>query len=672
LAASTVLAVLAVLAVLGAAAGVAPAAAEPARRPLQPPVTPSDFPIEPRGAVPADGDGLIPDAATPDGSAFGARPRCSRIFDSAAGATATTVDAAIANVENRMRAPEVLCLAGTFRGPIHVWGKYSTALLTIAAAPGRPAWLRLGAARPRDVSPFDHTRSDTGAVSITGSRDVAVEGLTISGYHSTGPTFTPAGILVEVRHDAGHTSACFLHGDHACSGIYLLDDTVRDVVNSADAMDRSKRDCGDPEVGAYGIAVLSYGDGSEGALQHVVVEGDTVAHTRTGQSETVAVDGDVTDFLVSANRVYDTDNIGIDTIGWWTGTGQARHGIVSDNVVANVDTWSNLAAGRWNGSACSPLTENAGGIYDDGGAYIWIDHNTVWNTDQGISLDVETPRHTTNHLLVTHNTVLDGPGTSLGDPSNGANPPGIPGRSSVAGHAFDAFYVDAFGAMSTIADVYATGNVFANESQFYGARSPQAAPVIDLGGRWRTVVVWDNVIRGLGGHDHLNPLVEVDRQPLRGSVAVVDCNEYEKMAASPNPNFVLPDGTGFVSLPAWRRGNGHGWDAHSRVDARPACPQLRLGSAVRRGARRHGPAGGFAGGPGRPAPVRPLSTGAGPALVEVAIGTSTGAASLPPCWAACARRGGRRENSRPYTRAFTIWSSPASSNGAARLTSSNR
>ncbi|MHB1554776.1 MAG: hypothetical protein ACYCSX_17475 [Acidimicrobiales bacterium] len=567
--------VLAALAVLAGALGVAPFAAGSPRRPLQPPVTASDFPIEPRGAVPADGDGLVPNAATPDGSVLGARPRCGRMFDSAAGATSTTVNAVIARVENRLRAPMVLCLAGTFRRPIRVWGKYSTALLTISAAPGHVATLRLGAVRPQDVSRFDHTGSDAGGVSITGSRDVAVEGLTISGYHTTGPTFTPAGILVEVRHDLGHTSACFLHGDHACSGIYLLDDTVSWIANRADSMARSKRDCGNSGVGAYGIAVLSYGDSAAGALQHVDIEGDTVEHTRTGQSETVTVNGDVTDFLVSANRVYDTDNIGIDTIGWETGTSQASHGIVSGNVVANVDTWSNRAYGKWNGSACTPLTENAGGIYDDGAAYIWIRHNTLWNTDQGISLDVETPRRTTNHLLVTANTVLDEPGTSIGDPSDGANPPGIPGTSSVAGHAFDAFYVDAFGATSTIADVNATGNVFTNESQFYGARSAQAAPVVDLGGRWRTVVVWGNVIRGLGGADRRNPLVEVDRQPLRGSVAVVDCNEYEKMAVSPNPNFVLPDGTGFVSLSAWRRGNGHGWDARSRVDVRPACGQHR-------------------------------------------------------------------------------------------------
>ena len=244
------------------------------------------------------------------------------------------------------------------------------------------------------------------------------------------------------------------------------------------------------------------------------------------------MNGDVTDFLVADNRVYDTDNIGIDTIGWEAGTSQVSHGIVSGNVVANVDTWSNRSYGRWNGSACAPLTENAGGIYNDGAAYIWIRHNTVWNTDQGISIDVETPERTTGHLLVTGNTVLDGPGTAIGDPSTGSNPPGVPGTSSVAGHAYDAFYVDAFGARSTIVDVCATDNTFVNESPFYGAAAPQPAPVVDLGGRWRTVVVWDNTIEGLGGSDRLNSLVEVDDLPLHGSLAVVDGNAYAPATAA--------------------------------------------------------------------------------------------------------------------------------------------
>ena len=180
----------------------------------------------------------------------------------------------------------------------------------------------------------------------------------------------------------------------------------------------------------------------------------------------------------------------------------------------------------------------------------------------------------TGHLLVTGNTVLDGPGTAIGDPSTGSNPPGVPGTSSVAGHAYDAFYVDTFGARSTIVDVCATGDTFVNESPFYGAAAPQPAPVVDLGGRWRTVVVWDNTTEGLGGSDRLNPLVEVDDLPLHGSLAVVDCNAYAPATAAPTGDFVRPSGAASVSLSSWRRGNGHLWDARSRIGtASPHCPR---------------------------------------------------------------------------------------------------
>jgi hypothetical protein len=132
----------------------------------------------------------------------------------------------------------VICLAGTFERPVRVWGKYSSALLTITSAPGRAATIRLGAVRSANVSRIDHTGGTAGGVSITGSRDVRVERLRITGYHSTGPAFTSSGILVEVRHDAGHASACFLHGDHDCGGIYLLDNTVSRIANRADSMAR--------------------------------------------------------------------------------------------------------------------------------------------------------------------------------------------------------------------------------------------------------------------------------------------------------------------------------------------------------------------------------------------------------------------------------------------------
>lgn len=546
-----------------------------------PPVSAADFPLEPVGRAPRDGDGLIPNPATPTGVPPGPVAHCDETFDSAHGATSATVNRAIVRLENTITARYVLCLEGVFTSPLHVWSKWDPAMLVIEAAPGQRAALHLGAVTPADSSPNDHDGGDAGGVDVTDSRSVEVEGLDISGFHSDGPAEAAAGILVTVRQSGStdqartpHESVCFLRSpDHSCGQIYLIDDVVTDIANLADETDTVRADCDNEQVGAFGIAVLSYGDDAAHALDHVVIEGDTVERTRTGESETVTVNGDVTDFLEAHDLVADTDNIGMDAIGWEEGTDQARHGLIADNTVADVDTYGNYSYGRWSNGRCVNLPENAAGIYDDGGSYVWIDHNTVDETDQGISLDVETPRRETDHLLVTANTVVDGPGTSLGDPSTGVNGPGLPGASEVAGHAYEAFYVDSYGSGSSIEEVYAHGNRFENESEHYGATSVQEAPVVDVAGRWSHVVFYDNTIEGGGRADPDNPLLEIDNRPQPGGGDVIDCTDYGRLSTdrAGNGNFVPPDGNGFFSLARWRADNPWGYDAHSAVGA-THCP----------------------------------------------------------------------------------------------------
>jgi hypothetical protein len=548
----------------------------------KPPISASAFALEPAGVAPADGDGRIPNPTTPAGAPIQPPQKCSIIFDSAKGATSAMVNGAIAAGEDVISTTYVICLAGTFTSPIHVWDKYSPALLVIAPEPGHSAQLRLGHVKAGDVDPNDYDGGVVGGVTIADSRGVEVYGLSISGYTTYGPNYTPAGIYVTVRQSGSvagkgvpHESPCFVRGDKACGDIYLLDDTVAGITNSADnEAGVTKAMCGNSGVGAYGIAILSHGSDTAHALQHVVVEGDTVDHVRTGQSETLTVNGDVSDFLVAGDKVFDTDNIGIDAIGWEEGSDQARHGLILSNLVANVDTWGNASYGSWNGKSCTEQPENAAGVYVDGASYIWIDHNTVWNSDQGIDLDVETANRYTDHLLVTGNAVVDGRGTTLADPSTGADPAGIPEkRSTVAGHDYVALYIDSYGAGSFIEDVYVHDNTFFNESQYYGATSRQVGPVVDLAGNWANVMIWRDTVAGGGGSDALNPLLELDTQPRSGSADFIDCNAYERLTTNPaNGDFVLPNGNSYITLGAWVANNGHGFDGHSVVAAKSSCP----------------------------------------------------------------------------------------------------
>jgi hypothetical protein len=546
-----------------------------------PPVTASAFPIEPEGTAPADGDGLIPNPQSPSGVPVSAPDSCTVTFSSASGSTSADVNSWIASNENSITATTVVCLSGTFDDPIHVWSKSSAALLEIAPEPGSAATLDLGEVRPADTNPNQYW-ADSGAISVVDSRSVEIYGLTVENYTWDGTAHSPAGIYVTVRSDTTntnqgtypHLSACFLNGG-ACSDIYILDNTVRDITNTADENHASKPVCGNGNVDAYGIAAIAAGSSTSPALQHLVIEGNTVTGTRTGQSETVTINGDITDFLAADNTIYDTDNIGLDTIGWETGTAQARHGLVQGNEVYNVDTYSNAAYGKWDSATgtCGPLPENAAGLYDDGASYIWINDNVVWNTDQGINLDVETANKETDHLLVSGNTVRDDPGTAASDPSDGPNPPGTSGTSTVAGHDPYAMYIDAFGSKASITDVYVHNNTFQNQSQYF-LTPGDGMPVVDLGGIWSNVQIWHNTIAGKGPADRYNPLLEVDRQPS-GGTNTVNCNDYENLSTAAdtvNGNFALPDND-WLTLAQWQAHNGHGWDADSEVGGfSTSCP----------------------------------------------------------------------------------------------------
>jgi hypothetical protein len=569
----------------GAGALAAPAApARPAAGTITqpaPPVTASSFPIEPADAPPADGDGLIPNPRTPTGSPIRPPRSCARTFTaSAGGSTSAAVNAWIAANENSITATTVLCLSGTFRTPVRVWSKSSTALLEIAPAPGSSATLKLGKVSASDTNP-NQFWADSGAVSIVDSRSVEIYGLTVENYTWDGTGHSPAGIYVTVRSDTAntnqatypHLSACFLHGG-SCSDIYILDNTVRDITNTADQDATDKSLCGNGGVDAYGIAAIAAGSATSQRLQHLVIEGNTVTRTRTGQSETVTVNGAITDFLASGNVIHDVDNIGLDTIGWETGGSQASHGYVYGNTVYNVDTWNNHAYGRWRNGRCAALPENAAGLYDDGASYIWIHSNVVWNTDQGINLDVETANKETDHLLVSGNTVSNDPGTSRSDPSVGTNPPGTGGTSAVAGHDPFALYIDAFGSKARISDVYVHDNTLQNQSQYF-LRPGYGMPVVDLGGLWSNVQIWHNTIAGMGSADRYNPLFEVDQQPS-GGTNTVDCNNYQNLSAAPdtvNGNFALPR-SDWLTLAQWQAHNKHRWDAHSQVGSYSAnCPR---------------------------------------------------------------------------------------------------
>lgn len=149
---------------------------------------------------------------------------------------------------------------------------------------------------------------------------------------------------------------------------------------------------------AHGLVV--YGD-SITPISNIIISGNEVHHLVSGSSESLTLDGNVKDFVITYNKVHDNNNIGIDIIGHYNTCpapciDQARNGIVSNNVVYNIDTASNPAYGGLGHRA-------AAGIYVDGGTNIIVENNEVYNSNFGVELASEIYGKTTSNVILRNN-----------------------------------------------------------------------------------------------------------------------------------------------------------------------------------------------------------------------------------------------------------------------------
>jgi parallel beta-helix repeat protein len=206
-------------------------------------------------------------------------------------------------------------------------------------------------------------RGQTG-IYINNRNYIRVQGLMVQYFRGTG---TPIGISIE----------------GSSSNLEILNNIVHHIENATG--------------NAHGIAF--YGT-SATPMSNILVDGNEVRNCLLGQSESLVLNGNVTNFIVSNNTVHDNDNIGIDFIGFEgvgpTGSDQARNGICVDNTVYNISTLTNPTYGG---------DQNADGIYVDGGMNITIERNLVYNCDIGIELASEHAGKNTQDIRVRNNFV---------------------------------------------------------------------------------------------------------------------------------------------------------------------------------------------------------------------------------------------------------------------------
>jgi hypothetical protein len=211
-----------------------------------------------------------------------------------------------------------------------------------------------------------------GLILINGISYVKVTGFSITDYVSKN-SYVPAGIRII----------------GASKGVQILNDKVYSIKTTYSGSNTDRN--------AHGI--IAQGNDATSSLDGLVIDNCEVYGCLLGNSETVVVNGNVTNFSITNNKIHDDDNIGIDVIGY-EGTASsndyARNGVISGNQVYNISSKNNSTYGG---------DTSADGIYVDGGASVVIEKNKVWSADIGIEAASEHKNKYTNDVTIRNNLV---------------------------------------------------------------------------------------------------------------------------------------------------------------------------------------------------------------------------------------------------------------------------
>jgi hypothetical protein len=208
-----------------------------------------------------------------------------------------------------------------------------------------------------------------GLINIVGRRNyITISGFEIRHYTTSNENDTPTGVWVT----------------GSGTGIQILNNRVHNITTKSET-----------NGNAFGISV--YGT-SKTPITQLVISGNEVYDLRTGNSESVNVDGNVTYFKITNNLVHDNDNIGIDAIGYEgvgpVGYDEAMYGEISGNTIYNISGITNPGEG---------YGYDADGLYCDGCAYVTFERNVIMQVDYGIETTSE------NQVCQANGTEWSGP-----------------------------------------------------------------------------------------------------------------------------------------------------------------------------------------------------------------------------------------------------------------------
>jgi len=252
---------------------------------------------------------------------------------------------------------------------INASGNASDGFITFRSYPGETAIL--------DAEHFT-PKGRQGVLTIHNQSYVRIEGFEIRNFHTAEHRLVPLGISVL----------------GAGSHIELLKNNVHHIEQTFPGRDG-------PGSGGNGFGIAVYGTDAKTPITDLVIDGNEVHHLQTGSSESLVVNGNVTNFRITHNVVHDNNNIGIDVIGFEhtapdPAVDQARDGVVSGNFVYNITSRGNPAYRN---------DESSDGIYVDGGTRILIEQNIIHDVDFGIELASEHQNRATSYITARNNLI---------------------------------------------------------------------------------------------------------------------------------------------------------------------------------------------------------------------------------------------------------------------------
>jgi hypothetical protein len=259
-------------------------------------------------------------------------------------------------------------------------GSSANGYITFLSAPGEVATL--------DGAGLDIPQHMWGLATFSNASYVILAGFEVRNYTTDTTKDVPIGIFVT----------------GAGGSVQLINNSVHDIATTAHT---TPKKC---NSNAFGITV--YGTQAPAAIDGLAVSGNEVRNLHTGCSETLSLDGNVTNWAVVSNRVHDDDNIAIGAIGFERVSkdptyDQARQGVIRGNNVYNITSFGNPDYGR---------QYAADGIYVDGGTNITIEQNLIHNVDLGIELASEHEGRTSSLIIARNNVIYNGnsAGISIG------------------------------------------------------------------------------------------------------------------------------------------------------------------------------------------------------------------------------------------------------------------